>query len=186
MARLPITGRSGIGLGIDEREVAMVPPFVLPAFTFHPLLAAAGAAVSATVSVTIVSRNHFMFMVSMPFPSYLRLYVIVRTGEDRCYTGLSHPLQPLVFKGLNSPSIDRSIFELSVYIRLIERPAAPRINASGLTFRWVTLPPLSQLFPPWASGGDEPLGDGGGEVWGAHEFGPNGYGSFDERGNRVR
>ena len=118
----------------------------------------------------------------MPFPPYLRLYVIVRTGEVRCYTGLSHPLQALVFKGLNSLSIDRSIFELSVYIRLIERPAAPRINASGLIFRWVTLLPLSQLFPPWASGSDEPAwADGGGEVWGAHEFGPNGYGSFDER-----
>jgi hypothetical protein len=178
MARLPITGRSGLGLGIDEREVAMVPPFVLPAFTFHPLLAAAGAAVSATGSGTIVSKNHFMVMGSMLFPPYLRLYVRVRTEEDRCYTGLSPLLQALVFKGLNPPSIDRSIFEFSVYIRLIERPAAPSINASGLTFRCVTLPLLNQLFPQWASGGDE--------VWGAHEFGPNGYGSFDETGNRVR
>ncbi len=78
---------------------------------------------------------------------------------------------------LNSPSIDWSIFELRVSIRLIERPAAPRIHASGFTFRWGTLPPLSQLFPPWAGGG--------GEVWGAHDFEPNGCGSFDERGNRV-
>ena len=113
MARLPRPGRSGLELGIAEREGAMVPPFVFPAFTFHPLRAAAGVAVSATVGVPSVRRNHCMIMGSRPFPPYLRLHVIVRTGEDRCYTGRSHPLQAVVFKGLNSPSIDRGIFELS-------------------------------------------------------------------------
>ncbi len=99
MARLPRPGRSGIGLGIDERQVAMVPPFVIPAFPFHPLRAAAGVAVSATLRVTVVRRNHCMFMGSRPFPPFLRLHVIVRTGEDRCFTGRSHPFQALVFKG---------------------------------------------------------------------------------------
>jgi hypothetical protein len=101
MARLPITGRSGIGLGIDERKVAMVPPFVLPAFTVHPLLAAAGAAVSATVSVTIVSRKHFIFMVSMPFPSSLRLHVVFMYAPRRTVVTPAYRIRskPLCSKG---------------------------------------------------------------------------------------